>query len=321
MLKWELKKIYKDKSFIAILAILTFNVIVMSFLNLQANYEEDRKSHYMNVKSLSGISTLKEEDELGQYVKELSQMAYDKLKKDNGEEYKNMEFYKIFYFRISNVLVNLSMCIIILIIFSRIYVEERVSKVDSILLSSKKKFNALYSKLGLALIIPSLIYTLYIAVIGIITIIQYGFPDMGYLQSYRIVESPLLLKGSLSINKYLILTILIILGLYIILALFTSMCSFLSKTSVASIVGATVVLILFKVLSEVRFLPDGVLKVLKNINFIDIFKNPQEFIDIYKGSIILVNIPFDMLNLCYLILSMLIILGIFLNIYILKKLI
>lgn len=320
MLKWELKKIYKDKSFIAILAILTFNVIVMSFLNLQANYEEDRKSHYMNVKSLSGISTLKEEDELGQYVKELSQMAYDKLKKDNGEEYKNMEFYKIFYFRISNVLVNLSMCIIILIIFSRIYVEERVSKVDSILLSSKKKFNALYSKLGLALI-PSLIYTLYIAVIGIITIIQYGFPDMGYLQSYRIVESPLLLKGSLSINKYLILTILIILGLYIILALFTSMCSFLSKTSVASIVGATVVLILFKVLSEVRFLPDGVLKVLKNINFIDIFKNPQEFIDIYKGSIILVNIPFDMLNLCYLILSMLIILGIFLNIYILKKLI
>lgn len=321
MLKWELKKIYKDKSFIAILAILTFNVIVMSFLNLQANYEEDRKSHYMNVKSLSGISTLKEEDELGQYVKELSQMAYDKLKKDNGEEYKNMEFYKIFYFRISNVLVNLSMCIIILIIFSRIYVEERVSKVDSILLSSKKKFNALYSKLGLALIIPSLIYTLYIAVIGIITIIQYGFPDMGYLQSYRIVESPLLLKGSLSINKYLILTILIILGLYVILALFTSMCSFLSKTSVASIVGATVVLILFKVLSEVRFLPDGVLKVLKNINFIDIFKNPQEFIDIYKGSIILVNIPFDMLNLCYLILSMLIILGIFLNIYILKKLI
>lgn len=321
MLKWELKKIYKDKSFIAILAILTFNVIVMSLLNLQSNYEEDRKSHYMNVKSLSGISTLKEEDELGEYVKELSQMAYDKLKKDNGEEYKNMEFYKIFYFRISNVLVNLSMCIIILIIFSRIYVEESVSKVDSILLSSKKKFNALYSKLGLALIIPSLIYTLYIAVIGIITIIQYGFPDMGYLQSYRIVESPLLLKGSLSINQYLILTILIILGLYIILALFTSMCSFLSKTSVASIVGATVVLILFKVLSEVRFLPDGVLKVLKNINFIDIFKNPQEFIDIYKGSIILVNIPFDMLNLCYLILSMLIILGIFLNIYILKKLI
>ncbi|ELC8442612.1 hypothetical protein QYB59_001639 [Clostridium perfringens] len=319
MLKWEFKKIYKDRSFLAILAILIFNVVAMTFLNPQINYEEEKKSHYMNVKSLSGISILKDNDYLDKYTKDLSQMAYDKLQKDSGEEYKDIEFYKMFYFRISNALVNISMCIVILIIFSRIYVEERESKVDNILLSSKKRYNALYSKLGLSLIISTFIYVTYIVVIGIITAMQYGFSNMGYLQAYRIVDNSLLLKGSFTINQYLALTVVTILGLYIILALFTSMCSFLSKNSVSSIAGATVVLILFKVLSELKFLPEGILNILKNINFIDVFRSPQMFIGTYKGSIILLSNNLDIFNLCYLILFLLIILGIMINIYIFKK--
>lgn len=320
MLRWEFKKIYKDRSFLVILAILIFNVIAMTFLNPQVNYEEEKKSHYMNVKSLSEISTLKDNYDLDQYIKDLSQMSYDKLQKDSGEEYENIEFYKMFSFRISNVLINISMCIIILIIFSKIYVEERESNVDSILLSSKKRYNALYSKLGLSLIIPTFIYVTYIVVIGIITAMQYGFSNIGYLQAYRIVDNPFLLKGSFTINQYLVLTGVTILGLYIILALFTSMCSFLSKNSVSSIAGATVVLILFKVLSELKFLPEGILNILKNINFIDIFRNPQMFIGTYKGSIILLSNNLDIFNLCYLILISLLILGLVANIYIFKKL-
>lgn len=320
MLRWEFKKIYKDRSFLVILAILIFNVIAMTFLNPQVNYEEEKKSHYMNVKSLSEISTLKDNYDLDQYIKDLSQMSYDKLQKDSGEKYENIEFYKMFSFRISNVLINISMCIIILIIFSKIYVEERESNVDSILLSSKKRYNALYSKLGLSLIIPTFIYVTYIVVVGIITAMQYGFSNIGYLQAYRIVDNPFLLKGSFTINQYLVLTGVTILGLYIILSLFTSMCSFLSKNSVSSIAGATVVLILFKVLSELKFLPEGILNILKNINFIDVFRNPQMFIGTYKGSIILLSNNLDIFTLCYLILISLLILGLVANIYIFKKL-
>lgn len=243
-------------------------------------------------------------------------MAYDKLQKDSGDEYKNTYFYKIFYFRISNALINISMSIIILIIFSNIYVKERLSKIDTILLSSKKKFNVLYSKLGMALIIPTFIYLTYIVIIGIITAMQYGFPNMGYLQAYRIVENPVFLQGSITINQYLILTVLTIIALYVEFSLFTSMCSFLSKDSISSIVSATVILILFKVLSEAKFLAKEVLKLLNNINFVDTFRNPQIYIGTYKGSIILLNNTLDLYYLCYLILVIFIILGIAVNIYI-----
>ena len=202
----------------------------------------------------------------------------------------------------------------------KIYYKERISNVDTILLSSKKKFNALYSKLALALIIPTLIYTIYIVVIGIITAIQYGFHNIGYFQAYRIVYNPILLEGSLTINQYLLLTTVTTLGLYIVFSLFTSICSFFSKDSVSSIVSSTVVLILFKVLSELKFLPGEVLKVLKNINFIDTFRDPQMFIGTYKGSVVLSNNILYIFNLYYLILFMLIILGIAINIYIFKKL-
>lgn len=320
MLKWELKKIYKNKSFLVILIILLFNVLAMTFLNPEFNYDKEKKSHYNNVKNLKEISDLKDNEDLDKEAKKLSKMAYDKLQKDRGEEYKNTYFYNIFYFRISNALINISMSIIILIIFSNIYVKERLSKIDTILLSSKKKFNVLYSKLGLALIIPILIYITYIIIMAIITAIQYGFPDMGYLQSYRIVENPVFLQGSLTINQYLILTALTITALYVELSLFVSMCSFLSKDTVSSIVSATVVLILFKVLAEAKFLLTGLLKIFKNINFIDTFKDPQMYIGTYKGSIILLNNTLDLYYLSYLILFVFIVLGVAANIYIFKKL-
>ncbi|WP_412347430.1 hypothetical protein [Clostridium cadaveris] len=97
------------------------------------------------------------------------------------------------------------------------------------------------------------------------------------------------------------------------------MCSFLSKDSISSIVSATVILILFKVLSEAKFLAKEVLKLLNNINFVDTFRNPQIYIGTYKGSIILLNNTLDLYYLCYLILVIFIILGIAVNIYIFKK--
>ena len=107
--------------------------------------------------------------------------------------------------------------------------------------------------------------------------------------------------------------------LYVEFSLFTSMCSFLSKDSISSIVSATVILILFKVLSEAKFLAKEVLKLLNNINFVDTFRNPQIYIGTYKGSIILLNNTLDLYYLCYLILVIFIILGIAVNIYIFKK--
>lgn len=142
---------------------------------------------------------------------------------------------------------------------------------------------------------------------------------MGYLQAYRIVENPVFLQGSITINQYLILTVLTIIALYVEFSLFTSMCSFLSKDSISSIVSATVILILFKVLSEAKFLAKEVLKLLNNINFVDTFRNPQIYIGTYKGSIILLNNTLDLYYLCYLILVIFIILGIAVNIYIFKK--
>lgn len=320
MLTWELKKILKDKSIFIILAILAFNIAIMTFLNPEFSYDKEKKDHYINVKSLREASVLKDNEGLDNNTKDLSKMAYDKLQKDGGEEYKNIDFYKAFYFRISNVLVNASICIIIMIIFSKIYIEERNSMVDRIILSSKNKSNVLYSKLGLTFIIPIFIYTIYVLTIGVITAMQYGLPDAGQLQSYRMVENPILLHGSFTINQYMAITGVTILGLYIILAVFTEMCSFLSKNSVSTIVGSTLVLILFKVLSELKSLPEGVLRVLKSINFIDVFISPQILTGNYKGNIILLNNTLGLYYICYLVLFMLIILGVAINIYIFKKL-
>ncbi len=54
-------------------------------------------------------------------------------------EYKDISFWKVFNYRVTNSLINVGMLIIISIIISNIYVDEVVTSVKDIILSSKEK--------------------------------------------------------------------------------------------------------------------------------------------------------------------------------------
>ncbi|MCP1102436.1 hypothetical protein M2454_000956 [Aequitasia blattaphilus] len=319
MLKWELKKIRKEKVIFAILVILILNISVITFLKLDYNDEKEKKEYDTNRDSLKEISSLKKDKERDRSLNVLAEAAGDKLEKDRTDLYENIDFYRVFHFRIGNLLVNASMVIIIIIIFSQIYIYERNSKVDRMIFSSKNKFRVLYSKLGLTFLIPTGIYAFYILVIGVITVLQYGPPKGGKLQAYRMVEMPLLLKGSPTIQQYVFATGMTLVGMYILLAVYASVCSALSRSLTGSIAGSSMILFLFKVMTGLKFLPEEFMNVLKNINFVDIFANPQILVGMEKGCLTVLNSHLDLHYICYMVLFALLVLGILIHVYLFQK--
>ena len=91
------------------------------------------------------------------------------------------------------------------IIISNIYVDEVVTSVKDIILSSKEKKKALKSKIFVALLVPLVIYSVYLMGIFIITCMQQGVPVNGDLESFRIVDNVVALKTNLILHTLLYL--------------------------------------------------------------------------------------------------------------------
>ncbi|HEK5070231.1 TPA: hypothetical protein SOL94_003924, partial [Clostridioides difficile] len=110
----------------------------------------------------------------GEFSKKIELMSKKKLDNLSVNEYKDISFWKVFNYRVTNSLINVGMLIIISIIISNIYVDEVVTSVKDIILSSKEKKKALNSKIFVALLVPLVIYSVYLMGIFIITCMQQG---------------------------------------------------------------------------------------------------------------------------------------------------
>ncbi|WP_250673931.1 hypothetical protein LZ906_010705 [Paraclostridium ghonii] len=335
MLKWEIKKIIKNKSIIISGVILMLLCVMMSFLkpNLETensyidnkgNYIEDNSNIIANEKLNNKLNELKELEsqknlkDLDESTKTISEMANLKLQKDSGKQYEDISFYKVFNFRVSNVLTGVVMVGISVYIFSNIYTDEKLSNVDSIILASKNKSKALFSKLSLSIILPIFLYSIYILVIGIITMVQCGQPINGDLQAYRIIDVVALVRP-ISINAYTAQNIGTMMIVFISTGVFASLFSFITKNSVESISAITAFLVIGKLITLIKFLPGKLISIISNSNYIDIIMQPQTIVGNYMGNIDLLGQSIGVISLAYTVLVILLLVGIGLNIYVFKK--
>lgn len=337
MLKWEIKKLIKNKSIIISALILFLLCAMMSFLNPNLETENsyiDNKGNYIEdnragniianeklsnkINELKGIESQNNVKNIDEVSKTISEMAKLKLQKDSGKQYEDISFYKVLNFRLSNLFVGVVITGIIVYIFSNIYTDEKLSNVDSIILSSKNKSKALFSKLFLSILIAVVLYIIYIVAIGIITMVQYGQPVNGALQAYRIVDVATFIKP-MSINAYTAQNIGTMMIIFISTGIFASLFSFITKNSVESIVGITVFLVIGKLITLMKFLPKNLIGVLNYANYIDIIMHPEMIIGNYMGNVNLLGQSIGIVSVVYILLGILLLAGIGLNIYVFKK--
>lgn len=337
MLKWEIKKLFKNKSIIvsSIVLILLCGMMSLlkpdletenSYIDEKGNYISDTRSEstianeklsykISELKEIQSQNSMKNTDEL---TKKTSYMANLKLDKDSGKEYKDVSFYKVFNYRLSNMLASVVIVGITIYIFSNIYTDEKLSNVDSIILSGKNKSKALFSKLSLSIILPAVFYLIYVLIIGCITMVQYGQPVNGALQAYRIVDM-VTLVNPISINIYTIQNVITMMIIFISTGIFASLFSFITKNSVESILGITVFLVIGKLLTLMKFLPAKLISVINYSNYIEIIMHPGRIIGNYMGNITLFGQSVGLISLVYIVLVATLLIGIGLNIYVFRK--
>lgn len=337
MIKWEVKKLFKNKSIIISSIILLLLCGMMSLikpeLETENSYVDDKGKYTVDNRSettianeklsykISGLKEIKSQNSMkntDELAKKTSDMANLKLDKDSGKEYKDINFYKVFNYRLSNMLASVVIVGITVYIFSNIYTDEKLSNVDSIILSSKNKSKSLFSKLSLSIILPAVLYLIYVLVIGCITMIQYGQPANGGLQAYRIVDI-VTSVNPISINEYTIQSILTMMIIFISTGIFASLFSFITKSSVESIVGITVFLVIGKLLTLMKFLPAKIISLISYSNYIDVIMHPEMIIGNYMGNISLFGQSIGLVNLVYIALGLILLMGMGLNIYVFRK--
>ena len=329
MLNWEIKKILKDKSSIVAFILIIISILIISFTKpMQNEYWDESKNEYVidnRSKDVISNEKLAIKKEMVQSAvdspdsdKTLKYISKEKLNLDNGNKYENVDFYKVFADRIDFSVSIIIMMIIIVMLISNLYTDEVVANVSPIILSSKQKNKALYSKVIIAILLPILVYIVYLGGTWLITYIQYGKPLNGDLQAYRIIDIAVLVK-SMTINQYvlskIITTTLIFLGVSIVCLLI----SFLSNNSVKSISISAGFIVAGKVLTQFSFLPKDILLLLDRGNYIDVINRTSKISGFYNGKIDILSKTVDISNLIIIIYALIAIIGLLGCIYTIKK--
>ena len=332
MIKWEVKKILKDKS-----SIISFILIVLLFLQIsfvkpmletKNEYWDEAKNKYVidnrdkntiaNEKLSIKKDTIQSVIDSPNSDKSLISISKEKISLDNGNKYENVDFYKVFTERLDFSLSIVIMMIIIVMLVSNLYTDEVVSNVSPIILSSKEKNKALYSKLMIAILLPILVYGIYAGGTCLITYLQYGKPLNGNLQAYRIIDIAVLSK-EMTINQYalykIITNILMLLGISTV-SLFIS---FLSDSSVISISLSVGFIVIGKILTLFKFLPKTLISLLSIGNYVDVTMGMSKLTGIYNGTIGILSKSVDISNLCISAYGLIVVFSILGCIYSIKK--
>ncbi len=153
-------------------------------------------------KKIDGLVEVSKSKGKDSMEKRIAEDSKKKIKNIKDNEYKEVNFWKVFSYRSTHSVASFFMLIMIMLIVSNIYINEKISSVDNLILSSKNKFKCLYSKMFLAILIPVIFYSVYLGLEFLISIIQYGKPVNGNLQAFRIIDNFVLLKGDPTIVNY-----------------------------------------------------------------------------------------------------------------------
>ncbi|WP_315080850.1 hypothetical protein [uncultured Clostridium sp.] len=314
MIGWEFKKLIKSKGMIISLAVLTFTLLIISFINPaletknsyiddQKEYIEDsrEKSEIANEKFNMKVSVLeelsKQENSEDKFSKTISSMSKEKISNLKSSKYEEVGFWQVFNYRATNPLINISMLVIIMIIISNLYTDEIISSVKDIILSSKQKNKSLNSKIVISLLIPIVVYSIYLLGIFIITYIQKGTPINGNLEAFRIVDNIPILNGNPTIISYILNNIKIAFLMFEGWAMASMFFSFISVSSISSISMFGVFIVLGKVVSTLKFMPAMVLSVFSYGNYYDLIFNFNSLIGSYMGSINIFGTEFGVIAL------------------------
>ena len=313
MVNWGIKKLAKSKSMFISLGILVLILMISIFitpvLETESYYIDKEKGRIEDTRSgidvgnekfQNKINVLKQfsnQTDTGEFSKKIELMSKKKLDNLSVNEYKDISFWKVFNYRVTNSLINVGMLIIISIIISNIYVDEVVTSVKDIILSSKEKKKALKSKIFVALLVPLVIYSVYLMGIFIITCMQQGVPVNGDLESFRIVDNVVALKTNLSITKYVILNIGIELLMFEGWAMIAIFGSFISKSSISSISFFIFIISITKIMSVIHILPKKLLSVVSNVNYYDLIFGFNKIIGNYLGDIMIFKVNIDIVNI------------------------
>lgn len=338
MLRWELKKIVKNKTSIISLILMGLLFIQLGFvkpmLETENEYFDESKNEYIidkrpgdviaqeklnnkvnEIKSIANKNThgLKDENE-----KQISKMSKEKLNKDNGEKYKDVTFYQVFENRATFPLATLLIVAIIVTLSSNLYTDERLSNVDTIILSSKNKYKALNSKLLISIILPIIVYSIYLIATFIATYIQYGAPINGGLQAYRISNIASLVR-EMNIVQYIASEIGVVSLVFIAISIFSALFSFITKNSIQSISCSILFIAIGKILVFLQFLPYNLMMIIHQCSFIDILSKNSFISTAYMGQIKLFSMNFDLVTTCLSTLVLIVLSGILLNVYVFNK--
>ncbi|MDU3802401.1 hypothetical protein [Paraclostridium bifermentans] len=329
MLRWEIKKILKDKSNIIPLVLMVILFLQISFsapiLDTQnINWDSDKREYVTVTRNGDVIANEKlkikvDEVKSGANSSEIyNHISKEKLKLDAGDKYEDIAFYQVFAHRESNMISIIIMLIIILMIVPNLYTDEIVFDTVPIILSSKNKNKVLFSKLRVSILLPILLYGLYIAYVWIITCMQYGHPINGGLQAYRVCDIAFITKA-VTINQFVIYRI-IVTGLILLgVSIASMLSSFLSDNSLKSTVLSVGVVIIGKVLSMVKFLPGLMPIILSKFNYIDVALGTTGIGGVYNGELDILSKSLDASNLCIAVYVLIVVFGILGCIYNIKK--
>lgn len=313
MIIWEIKKLIKSKSMLISLGILILILLISIFvkpvLETEDYYIDEEKGRIEDTrngidiandkfqKKLNVLKQVSNQMNMDESSKKIKSMSKEKLDNLNVNEYKNIDFWKVFNYRATNSLINIGMLIIIIIILSNLYTEEVISSVKDIILSSKEKKKALKSKIVIAILIPLVIYAVYLVWIFIITCIQQGLPINGDLESFRIVDNIATLKTNSNIINYVISNIAIDILMFEGWAMIAMLGSFISKSSISSVCFLILSIAVAKVMSVVHILPKGLLSIISTVNYYDLIFGFNKIIGNYLGDIRIFKMNIDVVNL------------------------
>ena len=302
MIKWEFKKLIKSKGMIISLAVLIFTLLITSFikpvLETENSYLDDKEGYVQdtrdtleiaNEKFHMKISVLEELSEQkiteDNFSKTIASMSKEKISNLKNSKYEDVGFWQVFNYRATNPLINISMLVIIMIIISNLYTDEIISSVKDIILSSKKRNKALNSKIIMSLLIPIVVYSVYLLGIFTITYIQKGAPINGELEAFRIVDNITILNGNPTIMTYILSNIKIAFLMFEGWAVASMLFSFISVSSISSI-----------------SMPGAILSVFSYGNYYDLIFNFNNLIGSYMGSVNILGTDFGVITLVKLIL-------------------
>ncbi len=314
MIFWELKKMLKSKTGLIAIALFVFLcgviVFVKPVLETENFYRNDKyelvadrrpgeeiaQEKFNNkIAEIETMANLEGNDPFSLKIREMSQ---EKLKSIKSKAYKDVSFFKVFNHRAAHPLVSFIIVIISVLIFSNIYTDEIISGMDNIILSSKNKFKVLYSKLGLAIILPIVLYGSYLIIVFLVTLGQHGTPVNGGFEAFRIVDNGSLLNGTFTINSYLMLKVGVMMLVFTTIAVFASFFSFITTNSLASISGTLIFIVFGKVCTLMKFLPESLFSVFSKGNYVDIMFYPNQFVGMYFGQVNILGKSLDLIKLC-----------------------